>query len=570
LFNLLPRTSALANVELPMIYAGTSNREARARQLLTDVGLEDRMGHRSNQLSGGQQQRVAIARALANHPRIIFADEPTGNLASDQAQDILKQLTHLHRAGLTIIMVTHEADIAAYAERAILLKGGRIVTDERTRPAGSAAQGAVLTRTGKERPMKTQLPPSSPGRLWGELREFGRSALRTMLAHKARSGLSALGILIGVASVIAMLALGRGAQQSVEARLASLGSNLVMVFNGAPSMRGIRGAADNYNRLTLEDAKAIRRETPQLTAMYPEAEGHVRVVYQNQNTVTELQGVTIAYESIRHAKPEYGRFFTNEENASLARVVLLGQTVVQNLFGTEYPVGKTVKINRVNFTVIGLLPSKGGSGFGDQDDMVVIPINTAMKRVLGTVYLHEMALECASPEAIPAVMEDVGRLLRHRHRIPALKEDDFTLRNNADVQTVLSSTSQTFSMLLGIVASISLLVGGVGIMNIMLVSVNERTREIGLRKAVGAAQRMILSQFLMEAAVLSIAGGIMGIALGMGVARVLSTWAGWETMVTPQAVLLAFSFSAGVGVLFGFWPARKASLLSPIEALRYE
>jgi macrolide transport system ATP-binding/permease protein len=244
--------------------------------------------------------------------------------------------------------------------------------------------------------------------------------------------------------------------------------------------------------------------------------------------------------------------------------------VVNNLFGKENPVGKTMKINRIGFKVIGVLPIKGAGGWRDQDDMVLVPLHTAMYRVLGKKYLNNIAIECDAPEFMPAIMQEIETLMRRRHRLPAFRDNDFEIRNMADIQAALAGTTQTFTLLLGIVAAISLLVGGIGIMNIMLVSVSERTREIGLRKAVGAARRAILAQFLIESAVLSAVGGFAGILLGSTVSFILSKFAGWTAIVTPQAVMLAFCFSAGIGVLFGFWPARKASLLSPIEALRYE
>jgi macrolide transport system ATP-binding/permease protein len=557
MFNLLKRTSTLENVALPLIYAGAPDRDARAAELLVRVGLGDRLNHAPNQLSGGQQQRVAIARALVNRPRLLFADEPTGNLASDQASDILGLIQALNREGITVIMVTHEPDIAAHARRIIRIKDGLVVADERI-DASPLPKPAT--------PLSAEAPPAAFA--LGALREYGSSALRAMAANKARSVLSMLGILIGVASVIAMLAIGAGAQKAIEARLASLGSNLIMIFARSPRMGGVMGGG-GYSRLTLEDAKAVAG-VPGVSDIYPEAEGNVQIVYGNQNAVTEMQGVTPSYESIRNSTPYYGRFFTAEENQAQARVVLLGQSVVGELFGTENPVGRTVKINHVAFKVIGLLPIKGSSGYGDQDDLIVVPINTAMRKVLGTLYLHEMAAECASPETIAPVMTTVRSLLRRRHRLPVYKDDDFTLRNMAEMQATLEGTTKTVSLLLAIVAAISLIVGGVGIMNILLVSVNERTREIGLRKAVGASRSAVMAQFLIESMALSAAGGLLGIAIGVSIALGLSVFSGWAAVVSMRSVLVAFGFSAGVGVVFGLWPARKAALLSPIEALRYE
>ena len=573
MFNLLSRTSALGNVMLPMIYSGQGHREERGRELLREVGLEDRTDHKPNQLSGGQQQRVAIARALINRPRILFADEPTGNLASEQADEILRRLIHLNQQGITTIIVTHEPDIAAHARRIIHLKDGMLIEDAPNVPTqGNGEQGSpadtltVYSGIAVEPTIELESPRFS----LAEFREHVGSALRAMAANKVRSTLSVLGVLIGVAAVIAMLAVGEGARESIQVRLASLGSNVIMLFPGAPSTRGVMGVVGGYTRLTLDDVKAVQAASPYIADIYGEVEGNVRVVYKDRNIIVELQGVPRNYESIRNAKPRFGRFFTETEDMRLSKVALLGQTVIDRLFGDENPIGQTVKINRVNFEVIGILPVKGATAFSDQDAMVVIPLHTAMKRVLSTIYLHEMAIQSDSPASIPVVMTDVETLLRKRHRLPGYKENDFTLRNNAEMQATLSGTTQTFSLLLGIVAAISLLVGGVGIMNTMLVSVKERTREIGLRKAVGAARRAILAQFLLEASVLSILGGMMGIVLGALISLMLSKLAGWATFVTPQSIVLAFTFSAGVGVIFGFWPAYKASLLSPIEALRYE
>jgi macrolide transport system ATP-binding/permease protein len=565
MFNLLGRTSAFDNVALPLVYAHHPRRDERVRELLAEVGLSDRMEHKPNQLSGGQQQRVAIARALVNHPRIIFADEPTGNLASEQAEGILAQLKSLNRAGITVIMVTHEPDIAAHAGRILQLKDGLVISDERNAAAEDGRSDTAAAPTPAKRRGAAHIESSYPGLagLWENL----LSALRALTANKVRSVLSILGILIGVAAVIAMLAIGQGAKKSIEARLASMGSNLIMLSPNSRNFRGVKSAG--ASRLTMEDAIAVGKIAG-ISDLYPENEENVQVAYGNKNTKTELQGVTSRYEAIRNAHPYSGRFFTDAEDTDMAKVVLLGQTVVHDVFGDEDPVGQKVKINRIYFKVIGILPIKGGAGGGDQDDMVVVPINTAMRILIGTRYLHEMAIECPSPEAMPGVMAEIAKLIRSRHHLPSYKDDDFNLRNMAEMQATLSSTTQTLSLLLGIVAAISLVVGGVGIMNIMLVSVNERVREIGLRKAVGATRRTILLQFLIEAAALSMTGGVLGVASGVGASLLLSSLAGWAVAVTSQSIVLAFVFSVGTGLIFGFWPARRASLLSPIEALRYE
>ncbi|NTV52363.1 MAG: ATP-binding cassette domain-containing protein [Candidatus Firestonebacteria bacterium] len=562
MFNLLPRTSALQNVAMPLIYAGVEHRLDRARELLTQVGLADRLSHNPNELSGGQQQRVAIARALVGHPKIIFADEPTGNLASDQADEILAYLQKMNDTGISVIMVTHEPDIAAHARRIIHIKDGRIVGDEKTR----------------ETKKKTKLPSVPEVRLltsslavrWAEFKEFFATAWRGITSNKTRSVLSVLGILIGVASVVTMLAIGRGAEMAIRARLSSLGTNLLYLRPGAPSMFGVHGAQGSTSRLTLADLDALKRASSSIKSVDGNVSGAAQVVYKDQNANTQVTGVLPVYETMRASTPYYGRFFTDQENTAQARVALLGQTVVNELYGQENPVGTEVKINHINFRVIGILPAKGSQGPRDQDDTIIMPLATAMNRVVGNKYLNSLSIECTSMESMPEATEAIRTLMRKRHRLPAYKDDDFDIRNMAEMQQAMVSTTQTITMLLGMVAAISLLVGGIGIMNIMLVSVTERTREIGLRKAVGAPRRAILWQFLMESAVLSVGGGLLGVMLGGLLSFLLTTFAGWTAVLTVPSILLAFVFSAGIGIVFGFWPARKASLLSPIEALRYE
>ena len=568
MFNLLARTSALDNAGLPMLYTGEPGRVERATEVLQEIGLGDRLDHAPNQLSGGQQQRVAIARALVNKPRLIFADEPTGNLASDQAEEILVRLIAMNDSGITLVMVTHEPDIAAHAKRIIKIKDGVIVSDEKNaqkRGAGVAPEAREMRSEGL-----ASIPPLRELNM-AELSEHVRSALSAIRSNKLRSALSMLGILIGVTAVIAMLAIGKGAQKSVENQLSSLGSNLVMLFPQTPRHGGgARGGQGSFSRLSMDDVSAIRRAHPGIARAAGEVSGSVQAVYGDKNTNTSLTGAETNYAEMRNAKPYYGRFFTPKENDQMARVALLGPTVVTALFGDSDPMGRSINVNHIKFKVIGVLPLKGSGGFRDQDDIIVIPLKTAMKKVLGRQYLSMVSIETAGPEQTDAVIDAVQSLMRKRHRLPDYKEDDFTLRNMAEIQAALTGTSKIFSLLLGIVAAISLIVGGIGIMNIMLVSVSERTREIGLRKAIGATRRAVLIQFLIEAVAMSTCGGLLGIALGMSIAFGMAYFAGWAAIVTPQSVALAFIFSAGTGIVFGFWPARKASLLSPIEALRYE
>jgi macrolide transport system ATP-binding/permease protein len=558
-FHLLPRATALENVALPLLYSSDDGSEARrAEKLLREVGLGDRLEHRSNELSGGQQQRVAIARALINDPPVIFADEPTGNLDSASAEEIMAILSRLNEQGKTIVLVTHELEIAKYARRIIRMRDGMIQTDE---AVGSA-------------PPSRSIIPFRPGRLSSKFRIKGiaahfNEASRALFSNKVRSGLSMLGILIGVAAVVAMLALGQGARESIESRLASMGSNLLVMRPVARQVEGVALQAGAVSRLTLEDARAIRQEIPGVRKVAPTVTERGQAVYRNKNWNTQILGTTPEYADMRAFRPVLGRFFEEEEVRKRSRVAVIGMTPLRELFPDADPIGKFIKINKVSFQVIGILPEKGATAWRDQDDVIIIPITAAMYRLFGKDYVEAVEVEVATASQIESVETAAKALIGRRHRLPP-QQESLQIRNMAEIQAALSETQRTMSWLLASIATISLLVGGIGIMNIMLVSVTERTREIGLRKAIGARRWDILAQFLIEALVVSLAGGLIGIAAGWLVTLGMSNLAGWAASVSLEGILLAFTFSAAVGILFGLWPARKASLLNPIDAIRYE
>jgi putative ABC transport system permease protein len=401
-------------------------------------------------------------------------------------------------------------------------------------------------------------------------------ALRALRRNAMRSLLTTLGIIIGVAAVIAMVSIGQGASVSVQERIASLGNNMLIILSGTTTQGGVRTGAGGKPTLTVNDAKAIQRDCPAVAAVtYTSRRQVQQLVAGNQNWSTIVSGVTAEYQTVRDWPVMAGRFLSKQDEDSAATSAVLGQTVVQNLFGPgQNPLDQTIRINNMPFRVVGVLTSKGQSTQGqDQDDVVLIPFATAERKVLGTQMLGTVGailVSAVSPEAIPEAQRQITALLRERHRIRPGQNDDFTIRNLADIAATAQSTSQIMNWLLASVASVSLLVGGIGIMNIMLVSVTERTREIGLRMAVGAKSRHILTQFLLEAVVLSSIGGIVGVILGVVGAKLVSALAEWPTIVLPEAIVLAITFSAAVGIFFGFYPARKAARLDPIQALRYE
>ncbi len=562
-FHLLGRITALENAQLPLIYAGKRHLKSKAHDAIKEVGLAHRETHRPNELSGGEQQRVAIARSLVNEPLLILADEPTGNLDTKTEEEIVAILKRLNEKGKTIIMVTHEREIAQSAKRIISMRDGEIVSDEKI---DTKSKTSSIPEDISPDDILFQ-PHLSQGK--AEVMDHLRQGVHAIMSHKMRSFLSMLGILIGVAAVIAMLALGQGARESISQRLASLGSNLLMVRPGSRRMHGVSLEAGAVTRLTMQDAKAIAK-LPQVKNVSPSVGGRAQLVYGNKNWNTQVQGAGVDYATMRASVPTVGRFFTEEELRVRQKVVLLGTTVARELFGDTNPVGVTVKINRINFQVIGVLPEKGATGWRDQDDLAVIPVTTAMFRLLGKEYIDSIDVEVRDSSLMEEAESAIGELIIKRHRLNKEREDSFQIRNMAEIQETIESTTKTMTWLLGSIAAISLLVGGIGIMNIMLVSVTERTREIGLRKAVGARRIDIMSQFLIESIALTFAGGIAGVAFGWCIAWFLAIFAGWATKVSAFSIILATTFSIGVGIGFGLWPARQASKLDPIEALRYE
>jgi putative ABC transport system permease protein len=398
-----------------------------------------------------------------------------------------------------------------------------------------------------------------------------RIALRALARNKLRAFLTMLGIIIGVGAVIAMVAIGEGAKATIQAQIASLGTNVLIVLPGSLNQGGVRAGFGSVNTLVDGDAKAMAREVRAVAYASPVLRRQDQVIAGNLNWGTLAQGVAPEYQQIREWQVADGRFIHEGDVDSAAKVAVLGQTVARNLFGNDDPLDALVRMRNVPFRVIGVLAAKGQSGQGqDQDDVVMIPYTTMQKRLMRITYVQSIVVSAVSAERVPEAQQQITALLRQRHRIAPDREDDFTIRNLSDITEAATSSARVMAVLLGSVASISLLVGGIGIMNIMLVSVTERTREIGIRMAVGARSRDIMLQFLVEAVVMAATGGMIGILLGIGSSEVLRQWAQWPTHIDPVIVATAFLFSGAVGVFFGFYPAKKAATLDPIEALRYE
>ncbi|MEZ4820500.1 MAG: ABC transporter permease [Bdellovibrionota bacterium] len=564
MFNLLSRVSAKDNTLLPMIYQKGRVDHVRVEKVLAQLGMQDHMHHTPSQLSGGQQQRVAIARALVNQPEIILADEPTGNLPQKQAVEIIEELERLHREeDITLLIITHSPELAARADRVVEIVDGKIVKDQ--------IQHTYRNRKQAESPTEVKFKDRFNIRLWMQTTKM---ALQTMLRNRIRTFLTMLGIIIGVFSVISMLAIGEGAKKNVEHELRRLGSNLFRVNSQWPKIKGSARQKRTITRLNAKDLHALGQlvqSNPYLKDFAATYEGKGTATFEGYSYSTKIIGVSPSYERLRGNYPSHGRFFNEQENENQERVCVIGQTVYKQLFkNQENPIGRSIKIENRNFRVVGLLPSNGTSWGGDVDDVVYVPVETAVHRIFGEDFYTFFYIQAKDELAIKAAIKEVETLLRSRHGMSKGMSDDFAIKNYGEMKDTVDQVSGTMLKLILIVALISLVVGGIGIMNIMLVSVTERTREIGVRKAIGAKSRDILNQFLVESVLIGLVGGLVGVIIAFIVGFVLRSAMGWEIVFKPYGVIVAFLFSLFVGVFFGLYPAQKAAKLSPIKALRYE
>lgn len=560
-YNLLATSTASENVEIPAMYAGLdkSKRKSRAKELLTSLGLGDRGGHRPSQLSGGQQQRVAIARALMNDPPVILADEPTGALDSKSGQDVMALLKDLHAQGRTIILITHDEHVASNAKRIVRIQDGKIIEDTLPASPAQGKNGAGNLLNGSDPCFRGERKTDSV--MTADAGEAVTTALRSLRVNKFRTALTLLGVIIGVAAVVTMLAIGNGSKKKVLDQISAMGTNILSVRPGAP---GIRSTGD-IATMTLDDAKAIE-DLPNIETVVGERSSRSTLRLGNIDYATSVQGVSPGFPIARDWPVEEGYFFTVRDVESYAPVMVLGKTVANNFFPNgEDPIGKYILVGNIPFQVIGVLKSKGAAPWGgDQDDSVYIPITTGLIRIFGQSYLSGITVKVTSTETIEDTQAAIEDLLKRRHR-----KEDFFVRNTASILETADQTMTALTILLGAIAGISLLVGGIGVMNIMLVSVTERTREIGIRMATGARMRDILIQFNTEAAVVCTIGGMIGIGLGFFAGWIISLF-GVDVIFSAMPSLLAFSCAVLTGIVFGYLPARKAAHLDPVVALSSE
>ncbi len=551
-FNLLPEITASENVEIPAAYAGRAkpDRAARAKQLLSRLGLGERTDHRPTELSGGQQQRVSIARALMNEAPVILADEPTGALDTRSGEEVLALLKELHAEGRTVILITHNPEIAEHAERTIHIADGKIRLDEKR------------ARQTRKKASEFALDLKARNRWLPDLVEAAKMALKSMRVNLFRTALTLLGVVIGVAAVVAMLAIGDGSKQQVLERISSMGTNLLVVRPGAARVRG----SGDIATLVEEDALAIT-ELASVAAVSPERSTRATVRFGNIDYQTLVQGAWPGFTQARDWPLAEGSFISEDDVKGYAPVIVLGQTVARTLFPDGgSPIGKYLLVKNVPFEIVGVLGARGATPWGsDQDDIVVMPLSTGYMRMFGKRYLQSITVLVGDSDEIKETEAAIEKLLTERHRGVV----DFQIRNTSSILETALATQDTLTILLASVAAISLLVGGIGVMNIMLVSVTERTREIGVRMATGARMQNILLQFNTEALVVCGIGGLVGVALGVAVALIVQSF-GVAILLSPLPAILAFSCAFLTGLLFGYLPARKAAQMDPVVALSYE
>lgn len=543
-YNLIHSLDASQNVEMPAIYAGLHEelRKKRAAELLEYLGLSNRLHYRPSQLSGGQQQRVSIARALMNGGQIILADEPTGALDSKSGEEVIELLQELSSRGHTIILITHDMGIARHAHRIIEIKDGTLLSNP-------------------EPILPVELPKierlQAHNSLLVEIAESTRGAIRSLRMNLFRTLLTLLGIMIGVASVIAMLAIGDGAKYSVLKRISAMGTNLLIIRPGMPNARGFA----NIVTLVSEDVEAIN-ELDNIIAAVPETKRNVTVRFGNNDQSTSMNATTRHYPLVRNWSVAKGSFFTDEDEKNIAKVAVIGESVKVALFGEKEALGKFVIINNILFQIIGVMSTRGASAFGeDEDDVIFVPFSTGSLYIIGEKHLRNITVALEDLSIMEQTEKSIQTLLIRRHAI-----EDFRIRNMASLIEDAEQTQNTLTILLGSIAAISLLVGGIGVMNIMLVSVTERTKEIGVRMACGARERDILMQFLIESLVVSALGGIVGVVLGLGVSMVVESF-GTPIYYSFMPVILAFGSAFMTGLIFGYLPAKKAANLDPVVAL---
>ncbi|MFN3826567.1 MAG: MacB family efflux pump subunit [Micavibrio sp.] len=555
-YNLLSNASAKENVEVPALYAGIAkeDRQKRAEKLLGDLGLGDRRDHRPGALSGGQQQRVAIARALMNDPPIILADEPTGALDSRSSREVMTLLKDLHAQGRTVIVITHDSEVASHAKRVIKIQDGRILSDD-------MPDGPSIKETGWSGERAQIGDTKQSAGLFTETIEAVKIALRALQVNFFRTSLTLLGIIIGVAAVVTMLAVGNGSKQSVLDQISAMGTNLLSVRPGAPGMR----SSGDIATMTMADAESLEGLS-NIVVVVPERSGRKTLRVGNTDYVSSVAGVGSGFPLARDWALASGQFFSIRDVESYAPVIVLGKTVAKTFFPDgQDPIGQYIQVGNIPFQIIGVMSEKGAAPWGqDQDDAVWVPVTTAMIRLFGGSYVNSITLKVEDAGQVDQTEAQVVSLLKERHG-----KEDFSVRNTASFLAMAMETQNTLTILLGTVAAISLLVGGIGVMNIMLVSVTERTREIGIRMATGARMRDIMVQFIAEAAVVCTIGGFIGVMAGWGTGWIISLF-DVDVMFSVMPAALAFTCAVVTGLVFGYLPARKAARLDPVVALSTE